>query len=101
MNLIDVRIGSEYTHEDFGHCLVVGIHPQDPSSWVIQVFENEFEEERFDRHSELESTHFETMDCECPNLESLLTSGGTGMNEHDWRELIGVELLPNNVASGK
>lgn len=49
MNLIDVRIGSEYVHEDYGHCLVIGIHPQDPSSWVIQVFENEFEEEeRFD-----------------------------------------------------
>lgn len=48
MNLIDVRIGSEYTHEDFEHCLVVGIHPQDPSAWVIQVFKNEFEEERFD-----------------------------------------------------
>lgn len=48
MQLIDVRIGNEYVHEDLGRCVVVAIHPQDPSAWVIQVFENEFEEECFD-----------------------------------------------------
>jgi len=47
MNLIDVRIGAEYMHEDLGHCLVVGIHPQDPSAWIIQVFDDE-EGEYFD-----------------------------------------------------
>lgn len=43
MKLIDIRIGTEYIHDDIGHCLVVGIHPQDPSAWIIQVFDEDGE----------------------------------------------------------
>lgn len=41
MKLIDVQIGTEYLHEDLGRCVVVGIHPTDPSSWMVQVLDSE------------------------------------------------------------
>lgn len=41
MQLIDVRIGNEYVHEDLGRCVVVAIHPQDPACWVIRILDTE------------------------------------------------------------
>lgn len=43
MKLIDVRIGTEYVHEDLGRCIAMGISPTDPASFVIQVLDAEFD----------------------------------------------------------
>ena len=51
-----------------------------------------------DRHSGLESERLETLDCECPELQSALMRGGYGMNEYDHSSLVGVELLPDEAS---
>jgi hypothetical protein len=52
-----------------------------------------------DRHSGLESERLETIDCECPELQSALMRGGYGMNEYDYSQLVGVELLQDPTPS--
>ena len=52
-----------------------------------------------DRHSGLESDQLETLDCECLELQSALMRGGYGMNEYDYSQLVGVEVLPDAVPS--
>jgi hypothetical protein len=46
-----------------------------------------------DRHSDLASESFETIDCECPELEAVLQRGGAGMNSYDYSQLVGVEVI--------
>lgn len=47
-----------------------------------------------DRMSGLQSEGLETFDAECPELERVLLGGGTGQEQYDYRELLGVEILP-------
>jgi hypothetical protein len=48
-----------------------------------------------DRGSSLASEGLETVDAECPELERSLQGGGTGIDSYDYRELAGVEVLPD------
>lgn len=45
-----------------------------------------------DRHSGLQSEHFETVDIDVPELQALLLRGGSGMDEYDFTQLVGVEI---------
>lgn len=47
-----------------------------------------------DRGSSLASEGLETLDAECPELERVLLGGGNGMDCYDYREIVGVEVLP-------
>ena len=47
-----------------------------------------------DDKSLLNADHFETLDCEVPELEKLLNRGGTSEYGYDITDLIGAEVLP-------
>lgn len=47
-----------------------------------------------DRGNGLVSQRLETMDAECPELERVLLGGSTGMESYDYREILGLEVLP-------
>ena len=45
-----------------------------------------------DRHSGAVTEHFETIDIDAPDLQALLLRGGSGMDEYDFTQLVGVEI---------
>lgn len=47
-----------------------------------------------DRMSGLETSEFETVDCDAPELERVLLGGGMGQDSYDYRALFGAEVLP-------
>ena len=47
----------------------------------------------------LSSEGIETLDIECQELEKVLLGGGYGENQYDYRELVGVEFLPESERS--
>ena len=52
------------------------------------------------RHNGLVTAELETFDFEAPELERVLTDGGYAEDGYDYRELLGVEILPQG-GSGK
>lgn len=46
------------------------------------------------RLSTLDTCELETLDVNCPELEAVLRGGGQGPDEYDYRQVAGVEVLP-------
>ena len=47
-----------------------------------------------DRTSGLQNERMETVDADCPELQRVLCGGGMGEECYDYRELVGVEVMP-------
>lgn len=41
-----------------------------------------------------------TIDCDCPELESQLSRGGSGESGYEYRSLVGAEVRPNEETDG-
>lgn len=49
------------------------------------------------RMSTLATNELETLDVDCPELEAVLTGGGQGPDQYDYREVAWVEVLPKET----
>jgi hypothetical protein len=50
-----------------------------------------------DKYNGLNSERLETVDVQCHELEKVLSGGGFDVDAYDYRELVGVEILQNDL----